>query len=406
MKSLVILAIFIVSEAAFGFIENRHLFPIGDSEMMMANTGIALKASSGNAFFNPAGLAQLKQRRLSLSGNTYMKHTSDFSPFEEVEGRDVNLTTSGTQAVPSSVISTLPWKDFTLALGVFVPEQVRSSEISNLDTPNYDVQFSRTTDQQLLLLGLAGGGTFAQIDAGAGCFLGMFTSAQSQTLVAVPKPTSGITDPGFTTVYVNQTSRLLFCQAGIQKDLSESSRVGAVVRLPSMSLEGNADIYGFSKPANGGTPVGTGILKKSSKYEIPGELAMGITHRLGQKSLFLADLSYQLGGKFSPIDGGGTSEYSGTFRWNLGGEYLLSDRHVLRGGYASSPGTAVLKSAGDAKEDYTILTAGYEYREAQSTLGIGIFSASSSGSRYVNANRRGSLTTRATAILLTTGFIF
>lgn len=409
MKSLVILAIFAVSLKAFAFIENRHLFPMGDAEMMMANTGIALKASSGNAFFNPAGLAQLKQRRLSLSGNTYMRHTVDVKPALVVDDRDVNLSSAATQAVPSSVISTLPWKDFTFGFGVFVPEQLRTTELSQLDTPAYDVQLSRSFDQQLLLIGLSAGGTIAKVDAGAGCFFGMFTSAQTITMVGMPKAGSGIANPSQVSTYRNISARMIFCQVGAQKDVADATRVGAVLRLPSMSLEGSAEFWGFQRPSNPTTttPIAnSGIQKRSAKYEVPTELAVGVAHRFGPRAQALADLAYQFGGTFSPVDGEASWEIAGTLRWNAGMEYLLTDAHVLRAGYGFNPSSFVMKTDGDIREDYSILTAGYEYREAQSTLGLGLFSAASSGSSRVNADRRGSVSTRATAVLITTGFVF
>lgn len=409
MKSFVILAIFVVSLQSFGYIENRQLFPMGDAEMMMANTGVALKASSGNAFYNPAGLAQLKQRRLSLSGNTYLRHTVEARPLAVVDGRDVNLSSSATQAVPSAVISTLPWRDFTFALGVFVPEQIRTTEISPLDTPAYDVQLSRSFDQQLLLLGVAAGGTTASVDVGAGCFLGMFSAAQTLTLVGMPKAGSGITNPSQASGYKNISARMLYCQVGAQKDLLETTRVGAVVRLPSMSLEGSAELWGFQRPSSPTTdnPIAnTGIQKRGSKYELPAELALGVTHRLGSRTQLLGDATYQLGGTFSPIEGEASSEFAGTLRWSAGIEYALAEAHALRGGFGFNPSSFVMKADGDVREDYSILTAGYEYREAQSTLGIGLFSAGSSGSNRVNADRRGSVSTKATAVLITTGFLF
>jgi len=45
--------------------ENRDLYPLGEKEALMANTGIAASGSTGSVYFNPAGLVSVQKNRIS-----------------------------------------------------------------------------------------------------------------------------------------------------------------------------------------------------------------------------------------------------------------------------------------------------------------------------------------------------
>ena len=73
---------------------------------------------------------------------------------------------------------------------------------------------------------------------------------------------------------------------------------------------------------------------------------------------------------------------------------------------ASNPGTGVLKSAGDLKEDFTAFTFGGELIQKFSTTGIGIIVANSSGESILSTGNKGGVSTSVFGILLSGGFSF
>ena len=65
-----ILAIFTIP-SAFGIVQYPFLYPLGDVEALMSNTGTGLRESRGGVAYNPASIARLEGADLSASANTY-----------------------------------------------------------------------------------------------------------------------------------------------------------------------------------------------------------------------------------------------------------------------------------------------------------------------------------------------
>ncbi|MBY0451528.1 MAG: hypothetical protein K2P92_00745, partial [Bdellovibrionaceae bacterium] len=119
------------------------------------------------------------------------------------------------------------------------------------------------------------------------------------------------------------------------------------------------------------------------------------------------DASYQFPMDYKSVPAATSNiESRGTFRFNLGAAFQYSEAVKFYGGFASNPGTAVVKSPGDLKEDYTVITVGGELVQKYSTTGIGLLIANSSGESVLSTGNKGSLSTAVTGVLLSGSFNF
>lgn len=387
------------------YIENRSLYPLGEAESQMANTGVAVRGSSGSAFFNPAGLASLRERSLSLSGNTFMQFKTDAKPFLVLDGKDLDFSASGTQVVPSSLVSTWTEGPWTMAFSVYVPELLRTSFIQNFPTTNFEIELSRAIDYQFLLFGLSAGGSFTtSLDFGAGCFFSQYQSSQMVSLVAKPK--SGTGQAVIINNYNSIDTKGFLCQAGLQMNSSETNRLGMVLKLPIIQISGQGKYSRFTQDV-AGARAATGIQDKAAKYSVPMDLSIGLSNTSINGVNFLFDLSYQFPEDFEAIEGlSARTKAVGTFRYSAGIEYLLKENFKVRGGYGYNPGAIEILADGDARENYQIFTTGIQYSSGPSTTGIGFYKADSKGESRLSATRMGSIQTSVTAIMLNTGFAF
>ena len=150
-------AVFVALTPAQAYIENPNLFPLGEQEALMANTGVALAGSSGAVFYNPAGLATLEKPKFSMSANSYLITKTDFTPFDNIDSTNVNFSTSGSQAIPSSLVSVHKWDTWTVAFSLLVPQQTKNQDIDDFETKSYKVQLTQSIQTQFLLFGLSAG---------------------------------------------------------------------------------------------------------------------------------------------------------------------------------------------------------------------------------------------------------
>lgn len=407
LLSILVLLQFFVPFLSQAYIENRGLYPLGEAEAQMANTGVALKGSSGSAFFNPAGLASLRERKLSLTGNTYMYFKSDTEPLATVDNQDLNFSASAVQIVPSSLVSTWTSGPWTYAFGVYVPELLRTSFIQGFSTPNFEIELGHTVDAQLLLVGLSAGGALDEnTDFGYGCFLGQFQATQTQSLVAQPKAGSGLAQAGISNYYFYIDAKGVLCQTGLLKKISPTTAVGAVLKLPFLGLMGQGRYSQFTQNTSG-VRESTGIQNKAAKFSMPMDLSLGLANKCFDRWNLLVDLAYQFSEDFEAIEGTDSrTKTKGTFRYSFGFEYDWQEKWLIRGGYAFNPSAIDLQEDGDQKEDYQIFTLGTQFSSGPATTGIGIFYGYSKGENRLSATRSGVIKSTVTAVMLNTGFVF
>ena len=81
----------------FGIIQNKFLIPIGGIEGITANTGVARRGSIGSVIYNPAGMAYIKHKKVSVNGSAFTQNSINLTIVE-------NEKTFGYfQATPSQI---------------------------------------------------------------------------------------------------------------------------------------------------------------------------------------------------------------------------------------------------------------------------------------------------------------
>lgn len=399
--------LFLMSFSAGAFIENPNLFPLGEREAFVANTGVALAGSTGSVFYNPAGLASIRSAKLSMSANTYLLSKTDYAPLDNVDGKDLNFSASGFLAVPSALISVHRGETWTIAYSALVPEQRRVHEMADFETPNYNIEMTYASQAQFILLGISAGAPMETgYDVGVGCFLGNYTGTLDRSVVVSPKSGSGLTQKGFTSASLNLDVKGVLCNLGAQKDYGPRLRAGAGLRLPFIKLEGKGRYSSFTQSTAGAT-ANTGIKKVEADYDIPLDFAAGVVLKAQENFQLLADAGYQFPVEYTPFEGsGGQVKTKGTLRWSLGTIYNWTDKTKVLGGLAFNPSAVVLNQAGDEKQDFTVATLGVELTEKIATTGIGVFAARSTGETMLSTTRNGSVSSQAYGLLLTAGFAY
>lgn len=392
---------------AQAYVENPNIFPLGEKESLMANTGVALSGSSGAAFYNPAGLASVTNPKISMSANSYMIINTQFRPLDRFDGHDLNFDAAGFLAVPSSLVSVQKTEPWTLAFSVFVPEQNQVNDMSSFSTTNFNTQLIQSIRAQFILLGLSAAAPLEQgFDFGFGCFYGNYNAATDRSLVAVPKVGSGITNNAYTTQSLSVDVHGVLCNAGLQMEVSPQLQFGFTTKLPFFKIKGAGKYFSYSQDING-TVSNTGIKNVSADYDIPMNTSVGFRYLLNNKTSLLLDVSYQFPVTYEPYEGAAAKvETKGTARWNLGAIYRWSEKFNLLAGYASNPSNQKLAKVGDLKEDFTVMQLGFEMIQKIATTGVGVFVANSKGESIVSATQRGSVTTTAYGLILTAGFSY
>jgi hypothetical protein len=405
---VILTAAFLLSVTGHAYYENPNIYPLGEKEAFMANTGVALSGSSGAVFFNPAGLAGVQNSKVSLSANSYLSIKTSFSPLDVVDNSDINLDANSLVAVPSSVVSVQKLENWTLAFSVLVPEQTQLNSMTTHETTNFNTQIIMNVRSQLLLFGLSGATKHANgYDYGTGCFIATLNGTSDRSVVAEPKPATGLPQSGIASdSYTVQVTGLV-CNAGFQTNYTDNLRVGANLRLPFIQTSGSGKLFSYSQSAAGGAATNSGIQSISVDYQIPMDLAFGASYKLTEAVQLYADASYQF-----PLDYKSSSlaatniKSDGTLRWNAGASYMQNEALKFYGGFALNPGTASIQNTGDINEDFTVFTLGTEWVNKIATTGVGLMMANSTGESELSTGNKGSVKTNVFGVLLSAGFSF
>lgn len=391
------------SPAFANYVYNRGLSPLGEKEAFMANTGVALTGSTGAVYYNPAALNSLSQGRLSLSGNSYVNFKTEYAPLDYLDGTNVPFTSSGTQAVPSTFVSTRKFESWVGAFSVLVPEQTKIQDIAQTSTTNYILDLNQLVQEQLVLVGISGATKISDHGLGASCFWAIYESVASAAITLTPRVGTGT---GIINSYESMKVQGLMCHLGYMNQISPEFRVGASLKTPLLKINSNGNSYTFTQ-TTAGVITANRNMGASTEYKIPMEIATGIAYDFTPKWSFYLDLSYQLGTSYRRFstDASETSAKS-ALRPNLGVSYEWSEKLKIYAGAAYNPSAAEMNRSGDVKEDFRVFSLGSEWTEGVASLGAGVYFANSDGSVRMSNGRDGSVKTTATAFVLTSGFNF
>lgn len=381
---LILVTIGLQSYPAYGFnyTDNRGLWPVGEIEAFMANTGIALSGSTGAVIYNPAGLAGFTNNEISLSANTYMKWQSEITPLQTIDGTDLDFSSSGIQAIPHSFVSTWRMKPFTFAFSILVPHQLKEEDVVSYSSPSYPViQLSRTNYFQLLMGGVSVATSLGRIsDVGVGCF---YTAYQTSQMFSFSGNTNGSQNAFISNSFFRADVTGVLCNGGVQSQLSENFRIGVSAQFPLVPMTKSGRASAFTQSPISGVSMSEGPKSVTPDYKIPLQIGVGVEYRLASFWYLYMDVSHQAADQYYTGDlDADEVKIRPTTRFNGGVRLRFSKDFQIFGGVAYNP-SAVVPDENYDGENFLVAAAGASWLKGNSSFGIGLMGARSSGSLSV-----------------------
>ncbi|MBL7545275.1 MAG: outer membrane protein transport protein [Bdellovibrionaceae bacterium] len=400
----------------YSYIDNRNLFPLGEKEMFMANTGVALTESSGNVFYNPAGLALTQATKLSLSSNSYFNSKTEYKSIQILDDTNFPFSTSGSQSIPSTLVSAWKGEKMAWAFSILVPHQLKIQDAALYKTANYEtVQVARVQSFQILMIGGTWAGALsATTRLGGSCFYTTYQTNQQFDFSATPKDSSAL-KPAVINSFFNSEISGGICHVGLQHDVTELLHWGMTVKTPLLTSSKKGTSSQFIQEPTQGAFKAEGPKEITPQVEIPGELSAGIKLNVSERLKLYSDINYQLEASYN--DGNQLSEkfeHAATFRYSGGVQFKISPKNDLLAGFAYNP-SSLKKPESEAFENYFVGSLGVQSQTENSVLGVGVFIAQSYG-EIVNSKLNTSfqetetfkseVRTAVTGFLISSGFSF
>ncbi len=129
---------------------NQQILPLGDESSLLANSGIAGQSPHSAAIFNPAALVLNQGQSFSFSGNAYYEFQFRTNALNTGANQDLELSASGLQVLPSSLIYHLEKWGHHLSFALTSPSYL---DYDGLD--RYTVGSGATSSQLTIEQGLS-----------------------------------------------------------------------------------------------------------------------------------------------------------------------------------------------------------------------------------------------------------
>ena len=228
---------------------------IGERAAGMGGAYVALSDDSSAVVHNPAGLADVRTRGLSLSANTYSYARETLHGVLSGHGESASMDASAVMVFPNQTAYVLPlgggddW-NHTAAVSLNVPYGLdfTGHEKLGFETIYFDIDLFRSIDERVYLIGPSYGIRFGRISLGASAFLQyVSTSAEAQTVVTVsgadPMTGAAATYRQESFQYTTTDYYGLTGVIGVMARVHDRFSIGARVRLPNLRIAGSASTY-------------------------------------------------------------------------------------------------------------------------------------------------------------------
>lgn len=369
---LAALAAVLVSDLARADAFNRNLFPIGERESVLANTGIT-SPTAGAVFYNPANLARIDHSEISMSGTTLLRFSVDADAFAVVEGVNQPFKASGLLTIPASLASTYDLGEFALATAILVPDAFEIDNITTFEGNQTRVTVMNKQRRQDLWLGASLARRFGDVSVGLSAF-GVQTTASA--VVMLNQVDETMPDLVNQLILNSRTSVLgATAVAGAHWQVTPLIGVGARVQSPLLEFKESSELY-FSRIDSTAMPVQTEDTFEEDEVlsVLPWDVGVGISIRPTPTLEIVADANMQLPGKYTTLVGEDVDDTTDTtVRASAGVEWAINQTFALQGGFLYNPSAAPPTSDEQAHEDYAGGTLGISRRSGRTRTGIGAF---------------------------------
>ena len=246
--------LWICSGIAYAQPANYESVPVGGRGAAMGGAYLALADDASAAFYNPAGLASIRQRGISLSATAYGVQSTKVTGFVRAYGESIDLKESSLRIFPTATSYVLPFDSIgelnhTAAFSIIVPYNDSFEGTQNLSlTDSYlDLDVFQSRSQQVMWAGpsYAIGGERWRV--GASLML-QYASFNQKNLVGIGISSDSATG-GTTTLQTSQFTQqsgsafALMPALGAQYRLDDRLAFGVTLRLPAIHVTGSSETF-------------------------------------------------------------------------------------------------------------------------------------------------------------------
>ena len=405
-----IIALTLFSAPAFADVSNRQIFPLGEKESYMGNAGTGHAWDTGAVYYNPAGLTEIPQDKVSVTGSLYLSFSTSTDAVAVLDSKKIPYDAGGFNTIPGTFVAALKHDEWTVAFSALVPESLQTENRSSFKTTNTTgdiVQFYRVGD---LWLGLSGARKLNDQWSVGFTVFGINHSESQLNTVDVKFPTSPNS-------VVTSESRAMFSSFGLSAVLgvaykpSDTVTFGLRVQTPLVNFNAKADTLVTTHTVNNGSLTNSGEdrMGNSANYQLPLDLTFGSFFQPSPWLGIYWDSSLQMPTQYNTIPGStlGTDVTSKlSYRTNLGLELGWIESTPIRLGFLYDPSTAASSTHPD-HIDYVGLSGGFLMRSKHLETGLGGFYLWGSGTNSIDSSTiLGDVKVHGAGVLLTTAYLF
>jgi hypothetical protein len=393
---------------------NPNLLPLGENEPYLGNTGIGRANDTGAVYYNPSGLAELLEDRISVSGAAYLHFQTHADTFLNVDNTNVPFNASGFATIPFLYVATRRAGDWVGALSVLVPASLSLDNSLPFETPNTRGNTIYSQSQSELWIGLSAAHKLSYRWS-LGLTLYGIQHHESQTLGFDLQNKNDPSSFASSISQLNLNTFGLSAIVGLSYVPTDWLRFGLRAQSALWQLYGSGSSYQVTHLVSNGVPMTTGEnVSGEAHAPIPFDFGIGFALNPWEPLTLLADASLQLGETYSTFPDSATMNQTvnlaTTPRVNVGLELRFSPEWALRVGGFYNPSTGG-GHPGDAdylKEDYFGFSGGIGLSDTHVRTTLGGYFAQSSGTATLGATGGAttSLSSTIVAVLLTTAYVF
>lgn len=371
---------------------NYQQFIVGERASGMGGAMCSIANSVDACFYNPAGLARVKDNTLSISASLY--------GFQEMRLQDTLYPGEDTKtdtfvSIPSTFCSI--WKlgtNAAFAFSAFIPQnnQIAQNQVYWMDQHFYNFSL----DDQVVWLGPSYGVALSdKLYAGASAFLVYRSYYRSENMYW------GNYAWANSSAYQYNTLGALSV-VGLQYRPDNRWNMGVTVQTPSLPINGSGDyhfyqVVGLQEYQAADTAYASGL---DARYEIPAKITLGLGWEEPKVKSCGVDLTYHFPNKYRRLEGHYKNGADAWYRakneevvdLNIGGEYYFKKQYPFRAGFftsfSSAPEPDPLRTDYPAQIDlYGFTTSiGTETKNMAFNLGLNFVTGSGETLSWENPN--------------------
>jgi hypothetical protein len=398
MAGLAFLLTFLVSASLYAGPWNYENTLIGERIVGMGGTAVANGNELASSYYNPAGLAYAIGSEISMTGNLYSKIdvslTDQKGLFSALKDQ---MSQGGVVTIPAAWGAVRKRKQWAIGFYIFIPSSYEFNGQYNIEpVTGKNTRGYISTSEEASWYGV----TFAtritdNFSLGGSITYSSRKLNEQLSATSLYNNSADVSSVGIARDFAGNSFTLA---GGMQYRLDNGFSFGTMMRLPSLSIGGSgkyyrSDIRTVASVLQDTSATYVNQENINSIYKIPMKIAFGVAYQKIRNHAIALDLSVYPAFKFKELDSENSmisrEVYGNTiFNFNIGGEYYLFQRWVLRSGFFTNSSSAKdpdenIKTFQPAKIDFKGFSMTLSHESDRSTV--------TAGGYYMAGGGKGSL---------------